>query len=64
MALSEKKVNTAAIGRLSEQSIWIVRYLKIFFDVMFTFENDEKNEKITNVKCLGCGLINRNVEIK
>lgn len=64
MALGPKIVNSTIIGRLSETSIWNIRYLKIFFDVIFSFENDEKFPNLVQVKCLGCNLVNRNKELK
>jgi hypothetical protein len=62
MSLSEKKVSHIIIGRLSETSVWIIRELKVFFDVMFNFESDQEKEGQTHIRCVGCGLVNRNVE--
>ena len=62
MALSEKKVSHIIIGRLSETSVWIIRELKVFFDVMFNFESDQEKEAQTHFRCFGFGLVKRIVK--
>lgn len=65
MALGEKKISSVELGRLSQHSIWIIRWVKVFLDVEFNFEDCEgKNEGNVLVKCVGSGLCNRNTELE